>query len=136
MTKRMHPIADFMTVMPHAIGREQSIATARQLMREHGIRHLPVLDGGALVGMLTAHDVALERASNGTDAKTIAVQDAMRWTTYAVKPDAPLDQVAAEMAEHRHESAVVVSDGRVVGVFTAVDACRALAQVLRERRAA
>ena len=45
--------------------------------------------------------------------------------------DAPLDEVASEMARRRVGSAVVVAGTSVVGVFTAVDALRALADALK-----
>jgi CBS domain-containing protein len=55
---------------------------------------------------------------------------------YLTSADAPLDTVAAEMARLKVGSAVVVKDDIVVGVFTAVDGLRALAEVLRAPLAA
>ena len=52
---------------------------------------------------------------------------------YTVKPRTALDDVVAEMAEHKYGCAIVVQDnGKVVGVFTAVDGLRAFHDVLRE----
>jgi acetoin utilization protein AcuB len=50
-----------------------------------------------------------------------------------VSPDSPLDEVALEMAENRYGSAIIVQDKKVVGIFTTVDACRALAAILETR---
>jgi acetoin utilization protein AcuB len=52
---------------------------------------------------------------------------------YAVPPDAPLDEVVDTMAEKRYGSAIIVQNNRVVGVFTTVDACRALSELLNTR---
>lgn len=124
-----------MTTAPHSIGRAQTIAAAHRAMHEHRIRHLPVLEGGTLVGMLTERDVALVTSMKGVDANTTSVEDAMTSSVYTVRPEAPLDEVVAEMAEHRYGSAVIVTNGKVVGVFTTVDACRALAELLHGRLA-
>ena len=53
--------------------------------------------------------------------------------TYSVGPETPLAKVAASMVRHRFGSAVIVERGRVVGMFTTVDALRAL---LRRAKAA
>jgi signal transduction histidine kinase len=49
-------VEQFMTPSPHTIEQEQSLSTGYRLLREHGIRHLPVLHGGKLVGILV-HDL-------------------------------------------------------------------------------
>ena len=102
-------------------------------MREHKIRHLPVLEGGRLVGMITLRDLHLVETLKDVDPKKITVEDAMSSTVYAIVPDAPLDEVAAEMAEHKYGSAVVMQNNKVVGIVTTVDVCRALAELLRGR---
>jgi acetoin utilization protein AcuB len=133
MSKPIPRIEKFMTTTPHSIGRAQTIAVAHRTMHEHRIRHLPVLEGGALVGMLTERDVALVTSMKGVDANNTTVEDAMTSVVYSVRPETPLDEVVREMAEHRYGSAVVVANGKVVGVFTTVDACRSLAELLHGR---
>jgi acetoin utilization protein AcuB len=134
MGKAIPRIDAYMTASPHSIGRDQPLTIAHHRMREHRIRHLPVLDGGALVGVLTERDVALVTSMKEVDPALATVEDAMAADVYAVPPEAPLDEVARAMAEHRYGSAVVVSRDKVVGVFTTVDACRALAALLAEAR--
>jgi acetoin utilization protein AcuB len=133
MGKSIPPVSKFMTTMPHSVGVDQPLAKAQQLMREHHIRHLPVLRGGQLEGVVTDRDIALIGALKDINLQTARVEDAMTTEVYAVAPDAPLDRVAAEMAEHKYGSAVVVQNGHVVGIFTMVDACSALAELLKSR---
>ena len=135
MTKPIPRIEKFMTTAPHSIGRAQLLATAHHKMHEHHIRHLPVLEGGTLVGILTERDVALAMGMRGVDASVTTVEDAMTSSVYTVRPEAPLDEVVREMAEHRYGSAVVLANGKVVGMFTTVDACRAFAELLHGRLA-
>jgi CBS domain-containing protein len=58
----------------------------------------------------------------------VPVEDAMTDAVYGVAPETPLEEVAATMAAHKYGAALVLGErGRVVGVFTTVDALHALA---------
>lgn len=135
MTKAIPTIQKHMTTSPHSVGLDQPLSQAHAFMRKHDIRHLPVLSGGALVGLLSERDLTLIETLKDVDPKTVTVEEAMSTNVYAVSPDAPLDEVVSTMAEHKHGSAVVMQNGHVVGIFTTVDACRALGQLLRTRLA-
>ncbi len=126
-------IESFMTPAPQSIGSAQPLSRARAYMREHAIRHLPVLEGGALVGMLTERDLAIAGLFENVDPKTLTVEEAMSTEVYAVQPSTPLVEVVREMAEKKYGSAVVLSKAKVVGIFTTVDACTVLASLLSER---
>ena len=119
-----------MSPTPHSIGRDQTLARAGQVMRQHHIRHLPVLHGGRLVGVLSERDVMLVEALSSADPEDIYIEEAMTDQVYTVHSLDPLSEVAATMARHRYGCAVVMEANRVVGVFTTVDACRALARTL------
>ncbi|MBK9266590.1 MAG: CBS domain-containing protein [Polyangiaceae bacterium] len=116
-----------MTASIHSIGYDQSLKHAHEVMREHHIRHLPVLDGGRLVGILSDRDLAFVENLRDVEAATVRVEEAMTATPYIVAKTALLGQVAREMAEHRYGSAVVMEREHVIGVFTTTDALRALA---------
>jgi len=124
-----------MTTSPHSVGPDQPLVIAHRMMREHHIRHLPVLHGGKLVGMITERDVALITAIAGASEKITTVEDAMSTDVYVARPDTLLDEVASEMAEHKYGSTVVMQNEKVVGIFTTTDVSRALAELLRERLA-
>lgn len=124
----------FMTVAPVVIGGDRSLADAHRLMRERRIRHLPVVDGGVLQGVVSQRDIYLLETLDGVDPAAVPVREAMTPEPYAVPPDALLDEVAATMAARKYGSAVVVDRGSVIGLFTTVDALRALASVARRRR--
>jgi acetoin utilization protein AcuB len=133
MAKAIPHIDRYMTPSPHSIGQEQTLAQAHRLMREHGIRHLPVLHGGELVGMLSDRDLHLIETLRDVDAEKVIVEEAMSPIVYTVAPRAPLDEVVREMSAHKYGSAVVVDNAKVVGVFTTVDALRAFADLLETR---
>jgi acetoin utilization protein AcuB len=135
MSKPIPTIQKYMTTSPHSVGVEQTLAKAHQMMQEHRIRHLPVLHGGKLLGMLTERDLRLVESLEGVDPTKVKVEDAMSTVVYAVSPEAPLDEVVGEMAEHKYGSAVIMQNAKVVGIFTTVDACRSLAELLKTRLA-
>ncbi len=91
-----------------------------------------MLKGGRLLGILTDRDIRLlESLDSG--ASELPVSEAMTEEPYTVEPDTTLDQVVHEMAEKKYGSAVVVQNHKIVGIFTTVDACRALAELLQTR---
>ncbi len=131
-----HTIRRYMTVNPTVIGSGRTLAEAHQTMRDRRVRHLPVVDDGKLVGIVSQRDLYLLETLRGVDIATERVGEAMTADPFTTSPDAPLDQVAAEMAEHKYGCAVVLEEDAVVGVFTTVDALRALAGILRRVRGA
>ena len=133
MSKAIPQVQKYMTSSPVTVGVEQTIAHARKVMHEHRIRHLPVLHGGKIVGLLSERDVALVESLKDVAPTKVTVEDAMSQDPYTTAPDTTIDRVAAEMAEHKYGAAVVVQNGKVVGVFTTVDACRTLAEIFEGR---
>jgi acetoin utilization protein AcuB len=135
MSKPIPTIQKYMTTTPHSIGVEQTLSVAHTMMREHKIRHLPVLHGGKLLGILTERDLRLVESLAGVDPTKVKVEDAMSTVVYSVSPETPLDEVVGTMGEHKYGSAVVMQNEKVVGIFTTVDVCRALAELLHTRLA-
>ncbi len=124
-----HTVRDFMTPTPHSIGRDQPLSLAQERMRTYGVRHLPVLEGGKLAGILSQRDALFIETLRDVDPKQVPVEDAMSTDVYVVSPDTPLEQVAAEMAQNKYGCAVVAEGSRILGIFTTTDALRALVHV-------
>jgi acetoin utilization protein AcuB len=133
MTKAIPAIDRYMTTSPHSIGQEQPLIQAHKLMRAHHIRHLPVLHGGKLVGVLSERDLHIVETLRDVDPEKVLVEEAMTPSVYSVSPRAPLDEVVREMAEHKYGSAVVMDNNKVVGMFTTIDAMRAFGELLETR---
>jgi acetoin utilization protein AcuB len=129
-----YTVSRFMTADPVSISSDRTLAEAHRLMREKQIRHLPVVDAGRLVGLVSQRDLYLLETLQGVDPDEERVEEAMTAEPFTVSPDALLEDVASAMAEHKYGSAVVVDAGAVVGLFTTIDALRALAIVLRRPR--
>lgn len=133
MSKAIPSVQKYMTTTPHSIGAEQVVSRASDVMREHDIRHLPVLHGGKLLGIVTDRDIRLIESLRDVDPTKLLVEEATTGEPYTVTPETPLDQVVKTMADKKYGSAVVVQNNKVVGIFTTVDACKALAELLNTR---
>src|SRR5262245_23912033 len=101
-------IKDHMTAGAHTIGRDQTLATAHRLMRDNGIRHLPVLDGGKLAGIVSERDLHFVETLGDVVPDQVSVEEAMTTDVFTVAPTANLRDVALSMADHKYGSAVVV----------------------------
>jgi acetoin utilization protein AcuB len=124
--KKNDQVFRWMTPCPQTIHANATVFDAFVTMRRFGIRHLPVIDDGQLVGILSDRDIAL--AERFVDPRTASVASVMTTDPYVVVPFTPLVEVAETMARHKYGSAIVIDNGNVVGVFTVVDALRAIAE--------
>ena len=121
-----------MTPFPHWVGVDQPVRLARAMMQEHGIRHLPVMDGGRLVGVIAERDVRLVLDPDDRDLEGPGprVGEICSSQAFVVDAGARLDAVLARMAERHADAALVVKEERLVGIFTLTDACREFAELL------
>jgi CBS domain-containing protein len=118
-------VGDYMTPGAYAIAPHESVAQAKKLMRELGVRHLVVLKDDKLVGVLSERDIGARPTHDES-----SIDELVHGDPWAVAPDMRLNVVARAMAKHRHDSVVVIDHGGVVGVFTTTDALDALADAL------
>ena len=124
-----------MTAFPYFVEAQEPVTTAEARMEEHQIRHLPVLEHGKVVGIITARDLRMlvHASLPARDKARIRARDVMHRDVYVTDIHTPLDEVLSEMVEHRLGSCVVRRHGKLAGIFSTVDACRVLAEVLAER---
>ena len=128
----MTPAIDaFMTRRVQTIGLKSRLSEAHRLMNDNAIRHLPVLEGGRLVGMLSQRDLHLIETLKGVDPQEVNVEEAMTQDVYTVAPGTSLAEVARTMAAHKYGSVLVVRGNELEGIFTTIDALQALETVLK-----
>ncbi len=120
-------VGEFMTPEPLCLDRNDPLHKAWALMRERKLRHVVVISDERVEGILSERDLmCVERAEN-LARSTVKLHEALMPVVYCTGPEMPLAVVAAEMAERRVGSAVIVDHGKVAGIFTTTDALRALA---------
>ena len=126
MPSKSAPIDEFMIPTPETIGQEQTLSFAAARMEKHDFRHLPVLHGGALVGILSDRDVKMVGSLSGVNPEELTIEDAMTPDPYAVPPGTRLGEVIDAMIEHKYGCAVIAEGPKVHGIVTTTDMLRIL----------
>jgi acetoin utilization protein AcuB len=132
-----------MTPNPVTVSPRTSVAEVWDLMRELEIRHVPVVENGGLVGMLSDRDLAqfdiarlltVEGAEGLRDQLGMPVVRVMSSDVIFVNPDTELNEVVELLVEHKVGALPVVqSDSReVVGIVSYIDVLRAVQDLLEE----
>jgi CBS domain-containing protein len=129
-------VRELMTTDVATIGRNDELTIADDIMKMKRLRHLPVLEEGRLVGILTQRDLfhaALSTALNfGEKAhkeflKTVVVKEVMTDDVRTIGPDADIKEAARLLIEHRIGCLPVVEGGKLVGIVSETDLLRAIA---------
>jgi acetoin utilization protein AcuB len=126
--------ANVVTVTPRT-----SLHEAITLTRERGIRHLPVLDGDALVGIVSDRDLKRAMASPATGLKPhesaslmerVAMRDIMTQTVITIGGGFPVEDAARVMVKEKISALPVTEAGRLVGIVTETDLMRLFVRAL------
>jgi acetoin utilization protein AcuB len=119
-------IRQYMTSAVHTIEPTRSLAAAYGVMKRRRIRHLPVMERGKVVGLLSERDVRLVDGLPDVTPTSVRVEDVMVENVFTAPPDAPLGEIVETMIAKKLGAAIVIEGDRLVGVFTTIDALRAL----------
>ena len=114
---------DVLTVSP-----ETKLCEAYRLMHERKIRHLPVLDGEKLVGIITDRDLrfATSKLSEVPFDPEETVQNVMIKKVITAHPDDPIEIAARIMRDLKIGSLVIMENGKLAGIVTGIDLLDAL----------
>ena len=114
------PIARYMSERPRTIGIRATVEEAEELCKRAGIRHLPVVQNGRFVGILSDRD--LRRALGRSKGGTSSIDEFVTFEPITAAPDQPISLAAQLLVEH-HISAlpIVDADGELVGILSAID---------------
>jgi acetoin utilization protein AcuB len=130
MTKPQLMIDECMAPSPYTIEHTACLAKALAEMTSHQIRHLPVMRDEAVIGVISQRDITVANCVDGCDMDSVAVSEVMTDDLYSVEIGTNVKEVALNMYARKIGSAVVTDGGKLVGVFTTVDALHALATLL------
>lgn len=131
--KAIPKIQKFMTTTPHAINGESSVEEALKVMDKNKIRHLPVMLSNTAYGLVSDRDLRRFMALSSVNPQTIKVRDICEEAPYQTNPNAMINDVAEQMVERKIGSALVLDNGKLVGIFTTTDACQALVEICNQR---
>jgi acetoin utilization protein AcuB len=127
-------VRDAMTPAPLTVTPRTSVAAALRLARDNGIGHLPVLERGLVVGVVRRERLLALTPSEATTLSRHELHDALARLTVerAVEPALTLSEgtslreAAGRLLASHAPEALVVEDGRLVGILTHSDLLRAL----------
>jgi CBS domain-containing protein len=118
---------------PVTLKPEDTLDLANDVIALGRIRHIPVVDDGRLVGILTERDLigaaasqifGLKQKSKSALLKSVLIKEVMKKRVVTAAPDTPIKEVARLMAEKKIGCVPVVSAGMVVGLVTTTDILR------------
>ncbi len=127
------PIRTFMTTQPHSIQANETVKKAQDLMARHQIRHLPVMNPiktDEILGIISDRDIKVICGIAEANPAKLLIQNVCHLHPYIVGPETPLREVAETMGRQRDGSAIIAQGSKLVGIFTTVDACRALTTLI------
>jgi acetoin utilization protein AcuB len=129
----------WMKANPITVGPQDSFRHAMNLIRQRGIRHLPVVEGGRLVGIVTDRDVRQASPSAATSLEIhelhyllekIKIRDIMTSEVVTATPEMPIEEAARLMLTHRIGSLPVLRGMALVGIITETDILSAFVEVM------
>jgi acetoin utilization protein AcuB len=127
-------VRDLMSAAPVTITPDTSVNTARALMQQRQIQHLPVVENNRLVGMVSDSDIQLALPSPATSLSAwelhylldkLTVGEVMSRFVVTVAPHLPVTTAIGRMLRHRIGAVPVTEDQRVIGILTRGDVLRA-----------
>jgi acetoin utilization protein AcuB len=127
-------VGDVMTPAPAVLHVTHSLRAAQRIFGDKGFQHLPVVQGGRLVGILSDRDVSsfLNGRPQGAD---LEVALAMTRNPVSVSPTTAVEDAADLLIRHSIHSLPVVEDGgQLVGIVTASDLLRVLIGLIAEKQ--
>ena len=123
-----------MTRLPVEMESIENVSNAKRLMELFGIRHVPVMRGSGIFGIVSQRDLLNAEMKAGHNIDDQSIDDICQKDVLAVPPMMPVDEVAQKMLDRRVGSAVVKDGGFVVGIYTSSDAFKTLCQVFGKRK--
>ena len=116
-----------MTGNPFTVAPDASLTETMAIMKAHGVRHLPVIENGKVVGVVSNSDIAKASPSSATSLSSseltyllskLKIASIMTKHPITISPDALLEEAAVLMRDNKIEMLPVVQAGKLVGVIT------------------
>jgi acetoin utilization protein AcuB len=112
-------VHEWMTRDPVTVSKDEDVRGCMNLMTEHSIRHLPVVEDQKLIGFVTESD--LREVSSTSFAEGASIEDFMVRGPITVSPDTDIEEAAKLIYYHKIGGLPVVDDEKFVGIITVVD---------------
>lgn len=107
-----------------------TLAQARALLDQHRIRHLLVLEGGKLAGIITDRDI--RSVTSASSLEKLRVGEVMTKNVITVGPETRIQEAAKLLLTHRIGGLPVVKRGELQGIITETDLLKALVEIMEQ----
>jgi acetoin utilization protein AcuB len=110
-----------------AVDPDTTLSEVTRLLERRGIRHLPVLDQGKLIGIISDRDVKASGAARGAGAEPgapstrLVARDVMTRAVMTIAPMFPVEEAARIMVTRKISALPVTEEDRLVGIVTETD---------------
>ena len=132
MNKLNLPVEEFTTPDPVTAVETTSIDDLIRMMKEHEVRHLPIVRGERVVGIVSDRDVRVASGLSSHEKMLVEAKHIMASDPVTVSSQASLDEVAFEMSQNKIGSVIVNDENdKFLGIFTVTDALNALIEIAR-----
>lgn len=132
MSRFKIPVEEFTTPNPITATAHSKVEELARVMKEHGIRHIPILQNDKVVGIVSERDLKVIAGLKMLEKSLLTAADIMSIDPVTVDSSTMLDQVAFEMSEKKIGSVIVTENDELLGIFTVTDALNALIEAGRE----
>lgn len=128
-------VRDYMTAEPQTLDVQSTLLDAVLMMRRSELRHIPILENGQVVGVLSDRDVArfapsilvtLTAQDYNRVFEETAIAKVMSRNLISTTPDTKLSDVVHEFYTRKLGCLPVLEGGQLVGIITVTDMLRAL----------
>ncbi len=129
-------VQEVMQPEPITVDGDTTLCDAYELMQAKKIRHLPVMDGETLVGVVTDRDLRLatSRLAEHPFPPDARVREVMSSPVETTSPRDPVERVATLMRERKIGCLPVVEEGRLVGIITGANLLDAMLRLVGVHR--
>lgn len=126
------PVEEYTTPCPTTAHEDIPVEKLAALMKDQGIRHIPIKNESGIVGIVSDRDLRVAIALIEKDQRKVSAKEVMTYNPVFVNSNDPLDEVAFKMSESKIGSVLVMDDNdEFLGIFTVTDALNALIELAR-----
>lgn len=115
-------IRELITITP-----DRTVEDALQLMKMHSIRHLPVVEGDQLKGLVTESSL---RPYLAPELQKLPLREVMILNPIVIDPESSIDEAARLIYKYKIGGLPVVSQGKLVGIITVTDILEAFIELM------
>lgn len=126
-------VDEYTSVSLKTISLNAELKDAHQMMKDHGIRHLPVMDGKEIVGIVSERDILANYGKPWSEY--MRIKSVMSNSILFAHSNDGLGDVAFRLSNEKKGSAVILNEkDELYGIFTTTDALNALVEILLPKK--